>query len=112
MATALASELTGRPVRGAIAMPGEITLSGHVLPVGGIKEKVLAARRHGLLEVILPEQNENNVKEDLSEDLRRELTIHFVSTIDDVLQLALQPAAARPEVADSGGEPEVHGTVQ
>ena len=112
MATALASELTGRPVRGDIAMTGEITLSGHVLPVGGIKEKVLAARRHGLLEVILPEQNENNVKEDLSEDLRRELTIHFVSTIDDVLQLALQPAAARPEVADSGGEPEVHGTVQ
>ena len=112
MATALASELTGRPVRGDIAMTGEITLSGHVLPVGGIKEKVLAARRHGLLEVILPEQNENNVKEDLSEDLRRELTIHFVSTIDDVLQLALQPAAARPEVADSGDEPEVHGTVQ
>tara|TARA_B100001123_G_scaffold412808_1_gene510506 strand:- start:2041 stop:4476 length:2436 start_codon:yes stop_codon:yes gene_type:complete len=112
MATALASELTGRPVRGDIAMTGEITLSGHVLPVGGIKEKVLAARRHGLLEVILPEQNENNVKEDLSEDLRRELTIHFVSTIDDVLQLALQPAAARPEVADSGDKPEVHGTVQ
>lgn len=112
MATALASELTGRPVRGDIAMTGEITLSGHVLPVGGIKEKVLAARRHGLLEVILPEQNENNVKEDLSEDLRRELTIHFVSTIDDVLQLALQPASARPEVADSGDEPEVHGTVQ
>ncbi|MBM42993.1 MAG: endopeptidase La [Acidobacteria bacterium] len=112
MATALASELTGRPVRGDIAMTGEITLSGHVLPVGGIKEKVLAARRHGLLEVILPEQNENNVKDDLSEDLRRELTIHFVSTIDDVLQLALQPAAARPEVADSGDKPEVHGTVQ
>ncbi len=112
MATALASELTGRPVRGDVAMTGEITLSGHVLPVGGIKEKVLAARRHGLLEVILPKQNEKNVKEDLSEDLRRELTIHFVSTIDEVLQLALQPAAARPEVSKSGDEPEVHGTVQ
>ncbi len=112
IATALASELTGRPVRGDIAMTGEITLSGHVLPVGGIKEKVLAARRHGLLEVILPKQNEKNVKEDLSEDLRRELTIHFVSTIDDVLQLALQPATARPDVTESGDEPEVHGTVQ
>ena len=112
IATALASELTGRPVRGDIAMTGEITLSGHVLPVGGIKEKVLAARRHGLLEVILPKQNEKNVKEDLSEDLRRELTIHFVSTIDDALQLALQPATARPDVTESGDEPEVHGTVQ
>ena len=113
MATALASVLTGRPVRGDLAMTGEITLSGHVLPVGGIKEKVLAARRHGVLEVILPRQNEKNVTEDLSEDLRRDLTIHFVSTIDDVLKLALQPAAARPDVSDaSGDEPEVHGTVQ
>ena len=114
MATALVSELTGRPVRGDLAMTGEITLSGHVLPVGGIKEKVLAARRHGVLEVILPRQNEKNVKEDLSEDLRRDLTIHFVSTIDDVLKLALQPATARAgDVADASvDEPEVHSTVQ
>ena len=61
MVTALVSELTGRPVRGDLAMTGEVTLSGHVLPVGGIKEKVLAARRLGILDVILPKQNEKNV---------------------------------------------------
>ena len=83
IATALASELTRRPVRGDIAMTGEITLSGRVLPVGGIKEKVLAARRVGIREVILPRQNEKNVKEDLSEELRKELTIHFVTSVDE-----------------------------
>ena len=116
MVTALASELTGRPVRSDLAMTGEITLSGHVLPVGGIKEKVLAARRLGVLSVILPSQNEKDVNEDLSPELRRELTVHYVSTIDEVLDLALLPApnngrgkveATDPSVADS-----VHGTVQ
>ena len=72
-------------------MTGEITLSGRVLPVGGIKEKVLAARRVGIREVILPRQNEKNVKEDLSEELRKELTIHFVTSVDEVLLLALTP---------------------
>jgi ATP-dependent Lon protease len=84
----------GRPVRGDLAMTGEITLSGRVLPVGGIKEKVLAARRVGLREVILPRQNEKNINEDISEDLRRGLKVHFVTTIDEVLALAL-PAKAR-----------------
>ena len=113
MVTALASELTGRPVRGDVAMTGEITLSGHVLPVGGIKEKVLAARRHGVFEVIMPRQNEKNVNEDLSEDLRRDMTIHFISTIEDVLKLALQPATARPTTdVTPVDEPEVRGTVQ
>jgi ATP-dependent Lon protease len=93
IATALASELTRRPVRGDIAMTGEVTLSGRVLPVGGIKEKVLAARRVGIREVILPRQNEKNVNEDLSDELKRELTIHYVQTVDDVLLLALTPAA-------------------
>ena len=93
IATALASELTRRAVRGDIAMTGEVTLSGRVLPVGGIKEKVLAARRVGLREVILPKQNEKNVKEDLSEELKRELTIHYVQTVDEVLLLALLPAS-------------------
>ena len=115
MVTALASELTGRPVRGDLAMTGEITLSGHVLPVGGIKEKVLAARRHGVFEVIMPRRNEKNVNEDLSEELRSDMTIHFVSMIEEVLGLALQPDSGRPasDVADApADEPKVHGTVQ
>jgi ATP-dependent Lon protease len=95
MVTALASELSGRPVRGDMAMTGEITLSGRVLPVGGIKEKVLAARRHGITEVILPRQNEKNIKEDLTEELRRELTIHYVVHIEEVLALALTPSSSQ-----------------
>src|SRR6202007_1210303 len=91
IATALASELTRRPVRGDIAMTGEITLSGRVLPIGGVKEKVLAARRVGIREVILPRQNEKNVMEDLGEDLRKDMTIHFVQSVDEVLLLALLP---------------------
>jgi ATP-dependent Lon protease len=93
MVSALASELTGRPVRGDVAMTGEISLSGRVLPVGGIKEKVLAARRHGITELILPRQNEKNVKEDLPEELRKELTIHFVGEIAEAVAIALQPDA-------------------
>jgi ATP-dependent Lon protease len=89
MVTAMVSELTRRPVRSDLSMTGEITLQGKVLPVGGIKEKVLAAKRAGIKEVILPKQNEKNVKEDLGEELRKGLTIHLVSTIDEVLLLAL-----------------------
>jgi ATP-dependent Lon protease len=102
MATAMASVLTGRPVRGDIAMTGEITLSGRVLPVGGIKEKVLAARRVGIREVILPKQNAKNVNEDLTPELRQDLTVHLVSTIDEVLALALQPVSSdiRPRATD------------
>ena len=110
MTAALVSELTGRPVRGDVAMTGEITLSGKVLPVGGIKEKVLAARRVGIREVILPRQNEKNVNEDLSPELRSDLTIHLVSTIEDVLQLALTerpavipaPVPSIPELQETG----------
>jgi ATP-dependent Lon protease len=94
MATAIASELTGRPVRGDIAMTGEITLSGRVLPVGGIKEKVLAARRAGIREVILPRQNAKNVNEDLTPELRQDMTAHLVSSIDEVLAMALQPVSS------------------
>ena len=108
MAAAMASELTGRPVRGDIAMTGEITLSGRVLPVGGIKEKVLAARRVGVHEVILPRQNLKNVNEDLTPELRKGLVVHLVSTIDEVLALALQPVSTdvvRPsrKIARSSG---------
>src|SRR5438552_3177672 len=93
MAAAMASELTGRPVRGDLAMTGEITLSGRVLPVGGIKEKVLAARRIGIREVILPKQNAKNINEDLTPELREEMTVHLVSEIDEVLALALAPVS-------------------
>jgi ATP-dependent Lon protease len=89
MVAALASALSGRPVRGDLAMTGEITLSGRVLPVGGVKEKVLAARRNGITEVILPKQNEKNIKEDLTEELRRSLVVHYVEEMDAVLRLAL-----------------------
>jgi ATP-dependent Lon protease len=110
MAVALASELTGRPVRGDIAMTGEITLSGRVLPVGGIKEKVLAARRLGVKEVILPRQNAKDVKEDLSDELRRDLTIHLVSTIDEALLLALTPPSSAHRERRTNTR--VQGTVQ
>jgi ATP-dependent Lon protease len=94
MATALASVMTGRPVRGDIAMTGEITLSGRVLPIGGVKEKVLAARRAGIRDIIVPKQNAKNVNEDLTAEVRKDLTIHFASSIDEVLALALQPASS------------------
>jgi len=94
MVTALASALSGRPVRGDLAMTGEITLSGRVLPVGGIKEKVLAARRLGINDVILPRQNEKDVNEDLSPELARGLVVHYVDEMDEVLKLALAPARA------------------
>jgi ATP-dependent Lon protease len=91
MVTALASALSGRPVRPDLAMTGEITLSGRVLPVGGIKEKVLAARRAGIQDVILPRQNEKNVREDLTDELRKGLVVHYVEEMDEVLALALTP---------------------
>jgi ATP-dependent Lon protease len=90
MTTALASLLTGRPVRASVAMTGEITLRGRVLPVGGIKEKVLAARRAGLDEVILPQRNANDL-EDVPDSARRAMRFHLVDTMDQVLALALQP---------------------
>jgi ATP-dependent Lon protease len=103
MVAALASQLTGRPVRGDVAMTGEISLSGRVLPVGGIKEKVLAARRHGIRELILPRQNEKHVKEDLSEELRGELTIHYVTEISQALSVALQPSAEQTTTPMTAG---------
>ena len=87
-------------MRGDIAMTGEITLSGRVLPVGGIKEKVLAARRVGIREVILPRQNEKNVNEDLTPELRKGLTVHYVPSVDEVLLLALSPSR------DGDGQPQ------
>ena len=95
MAAALVSELTGRTVRVDVAMTGEITLSGHVLAVGGIRDKVLAARRAGITRVILPKQNEAQVRDDLGDELRREIGVQYVSTIDEALDLALSSPAGR-----------------
>jgi ATP-dependent Lon protease len=93
MVTALASLATRRPVRGDLAMTGEITLRGKVLPVGGIKEKVLAAHRVGIRTLILPSANERDV-EDVPEDLRREIAFVFVDDAEEVLRHALSPAAS------------------
>ncbi|MFZ0820887.1 MAG: endopeptidase La [Candidatus Acidiferrales bacterium] len=90
MVTALVSLLTGRPVRPRVAMTGEISLLGVVLPIGGVKEKVLGARRAGIREVILPADNEPNVKEDLQPHMLEGITIHYVRTVDQALDLALE----------------------
>jgi ATP-dependent Lon protease len=89
MVTALVSLLSGHAIRPRVAMTGEISLSGVVLPVGGIKEKVLGAKRAGIREVILPAENEPNVKEDLPENLLGDLKVYFVHTVDEVLRIAL-----------------------
>ena len=89
MATALVSLLSNRPVRPLTAMTGEITLSGNVLPIGGVKEKVLAAKRAGVVDIILPADNETNVKEDLTSEQIENVRIHYVKTIPEVLELAL-----------------------
>ena len=98
--TALVSLLTNRQVRPLTAMTGEITLSGNVLPVGGIKEKVLAAKRAGVHDVILPAENKTNVDEDLTPEQLLGLTPHYVKTIDDVLAIAL-PTSAKEERQDA-----------
>jgi ATP-dependent Lon protease len=98
--TALVSLLTSKQVRPLTAMTGEITLSGNVLPVGGIKEKVLAAKRAGVHDVILPAENKTNVEEDLTPEQLTGLTPHYVKTIDEVLEFAL-PTSPREEVQDA-----------
>ncbi len=94
MVTALVSALTRRPLHQRLAMTGEITLSGQVLPVGGIKEKVLAAKRAGIAEVLLPAENEPNVKEDLPPDLLGDLRLTYVKTIREVLDTSLETEPA------------------
>ena len=99
IATVLASLLTDTPVRPLTAMTGEITLSGNVLPVGGIKEKFLAARRAGVETIILPAENRQDVEEDLTPELIGGITIHYASRIEDVLAVALPLLKARPDTA-------------
>ncbi len=103
MVTSLVSLLTGRPIRNRLAMTGEMTLSGVVLPVGGIKEKVLGAKRAGVKEVLLPADNEPNAKADLPPELLGDLKITYVHTLDDVLQNALEKEPLAPPVVPSAG---------
>ena len=93
MVTALVSLLTGRPVRSSVGMTGEVTLQGRVLPIGGVKQKLLAAHRAGLTEIILPHRNEADL-DDLPESVRRAMTIHLVKDVREVLDYALEPKAA------------------
>ena len=97
MASALMSMLTERRIRPNLAMTGEITLTGQVLPVGGIKEKVLAARRSGVREVIMPAENEVNVCEDLKTEHIADMTIHYVNSMEEVIELALENSPATRE---------------
>lgn len=97
MATAMVSALSNIPVKSQIAMTGEITLRGHVLAVGGIKEKTLAAHRAGIRELILPKDNENDL-DDLPRNVKRSMTIHLVKHLDSVLEFALSETIVREKV--------------
>ena len=103
MAAALVSLFTGRPLRRDVAMTGELTLSGRILPVGGIKEKVLAARRAGVATILLPARNREHLEE-VEPPLREGLTIRFVDDLPTILHYALVPAAAAPAPAVGAGE--------
>jgi ATP-dependent Lon protease len=104
IATAIASALSKIPVRRDICMTGEITLRGKVLPIGGLKEKLLAAHRAGILEAVLPAENEKDLAE-VPENLRKEMKLHFVDSMDEVLQIALEQPL--PEVPESSPIPAI-----
>ncbi len=108
MYTALVSLLTGRPVRPNLAMTGEITLRGKVLPVGGIKEKMLAARRAGITHIVMPKHNERDLL-DIPAELRDQLTYHLVENAAEVLEMALEPAPPPLDPAASAGSEVVPG---
>ncbi|MGH9817260.1 MAG: S16 family serine protease, partial [Candidatus Acidiferrales bacterium] len=97
MVTALVSLLSRKPVRARVAMTGEISLSGVVLPVGGIKEKVLGAKRAGITDIILPADNELNVSEDLQPPLLEGINLHYVRTIDEAIQIVFGSPEAAPQ---------------
>jgi ATP-dependent Lon protease len=97
--TSLVSLLTDKPVRPLLAMTGEITLSGNVLPIGGVKEKFLAAKRAGVRDIIFPKENRMNVEEDVTPEQLEGVSVHYVSTIEEVLQLALPATKAEEKKA-------------
>jgi len=94
MTTAMASLLTGRPVRHTVGMTGEVTLQGRVLPIGGLKQKVLAAHASGLTDVIIPERNRADL-DDVPAEVREQMSFHPVMTVGEVLEIALEPALVR-----------------
>ena len=98
MTTALVSLLTGRPVKHTVGMTGEVTLQGRVLPIGGLKQKVLAAHAAGLTDVVIPERNRADL-DDVPEDVREQMSFHPVLSIDEVLELALEPEPVHKAVA-------------
>ncbi len=104
MATVLASLLSDTPVKQLTAMTGEITISGNVLPVGGIKEKFLAAKRAGVQTVILPFDNKQDVEEDLTPELTAGVSIHYARHVEDVLAVALPQFRAQPIAVPSAAE--------
>jgi ATP-dependent Lon protease len=106
MATALVSALSGHPVRHDIAMTGEITLAGRVLPIGGVKEKVLGAVRAGIREIVIPKDNERDL-EDLPQEVRDQLAVHLASELGEVLAVALRDATFREgRLLFKGDDPE------
>ena len=109
MTVALASLLTGRKVRERLAMTGEVTLTGRVLPVGGVKEKVLAARRAGVTTVLLPERNRKDLEEDIPEELRKDLTFHYLRDVRDAIGLALEPPPRPRKKVPGGDSPSLPG---
>jgi ATP-dependent Lon protease len=100
IATAISSALTKIPARADIAMTGEITLRGKVLPIGGLKEKLLAAHRHGILEAVLPRDNEKDLPE-IPENIRKDMKLHFVDSMDEVLKIALERAIDPAAIAEA-----------
>jgi ATP-dependent Lon protease len=114
----MVSAMTGKAARHDVAMTGEITLRGKILPIGGVKEKLLAAHRFGLKTLILSKENEKDLV-DIPEEVRDDLTIHLVDTIDEVLRFALAPDIVdetidTPQVwgPDAGGSTDVSATVE
>jgi ATP-dependent Lon protease len=109
MALAIISSLSQRPIRSDVALTGEITLRGRVLPIGGLKEKVLAAHRIGIRTILLPEDNEADLA-DIPADIRKRLTFKFVKTMDEVIAEALLPRTGTillPELTQPAGVEEV-----
>ena len=110
IATALVSEMTGRPVRRDVAMTGEITLRGRVLPIGGLKEKVLGAHRAGIRHIVIPQDNDADL-EDVPEEVRKHLTFHPVSALTEVLKFAIDDGSELESPSAGRGGSTSHGGV-